>query len=254
MKYNNIKMFKVLNMILISIFLNACGQDNASNKIKLSSLINAEFTYTQDLFNCNLVKNQSLLALESFFSENIKKYKDLAEVENLKISILFPEQNNNITSFIISVISNENPIALTKFIGMLKEDNFSNLASCSFAIYQNKGINIKQEKMADSNSFVNTEILRCRYNNGYNFGTFQIAINRFINNLRFIELPYSINYLEDNSTDNGFIWINNFYSEDYQDLLLNSWLKNEDSFEVKNEFSQNATCIESNKFKSFKLI
>ena len=152
------------------------------------------------------------------------------------------------------MISNENPIALTKFIGMLKEDNFSNLASCSFAIYQNKGIDIKQEKMADSNSFVNTEILRCRYNNGYNFGTFQIAINRFINNLRFIELPYSINYLEDNSTDNGFIWINNFYSEDYQDLLLNSWLKNEDSFEVKNEFSQNATCIESNKFKSFKLI
>jgi len=254
MKYNNIKMFKVLNMILISIFIHACGQDNASNKIKLSSLINAEFTYTQDLFNCNLDKNQSLIALESFFSKNIKKYKALAEVENLKISILFPEQNNNITSFIISVISNENPIALTKFIGMLKEDNFSNLASCSFAIYQNKGINIKQEKMADSNSFVNTEILRCRYNNGYNFGTFQIAINRFINNLRFIELPYSINYLEDNSTDNGFIWINNFYSEDYQDLLLNSWLKNEDSFEVKNEFSQNATCIESNKFKSFKLI
>lgn len=254
MKYNNIKMFKVLNMILISIFIHACGQDNASNKIKLSSLINAEFTYTQDLFNCNLGKNQSLIALESFFSKNIKKYKALAEVENLKISILFPEQNNNVTSFIISVISNENPIALTKFIGMLKEDNFSNLASCSFAIYQNKGINIKQEKMADSNSFVNTEILRCRYNNGYNFGTFQIAINSFINNLRFIELPYSINYLEDNSTDNGFIWINNFYSEDYQDLLLNSWLKNEDSFKVKNEFSQNATCIKSNKFKSFKLI
>ena len=71
--------------------------------------------------------------------KNIKKYKAFAEVENLKISILFPEQNNNITSFIISVISNENPIALTKFIGMLKEDNFSNLASCSFAIYQNKG-------------------------------------------------------------------------------------------------------------------
>lgn len=254
MKYNNTKMFKALNIIFIFIFLYACGQDNAPNKIKLSSLINAEFTYTQDLFDCELNKNQSLIALEAFFSKNIKKYKDLAELENLNISILFPEQNNNITSFIISVISNENPIALTKFIGMLKEDNFSNLASCSFAIYQNKGINIKQEKMADSNSFVNTEILRCRYNNGYNFGTFQIAINSFINNLRFIELPYSINYLEDNSTDNGFIWINNFYSEDYQDLLLNSWLKNEDSFEVKNEFSQNATCIESNKFKSFKLI
>ena len=83
MKYNNIKMFKVLNMILISIFIHACGQDNASNKIKLSSLINAEFTYTQDLFNCNLDKNQSLIALESFFFFFFKKYKDLAAVENL---------------------------------------------------------------------------------------------------------------------------------------------------------------------------
>ena len=99
MKYNNTKMFKVLNIIFIFIFLYACGQDNAPNKIKLSSLINAEFTYTQDLFDCELNKNQSLIALEAFFSKNIKKYKDLAELENLNISILFPEQNNNITNF-----------------------------------------------------------------------------------------------------------------------------------------------------------
>ena len=86
-----------------------------------------------------------------------------------------------------------------------------------------------------NDSLITTECLRCKFNDGYNFGTFQIAINKFLNNLRFIELPYSISYLEDSSLDNGFIWINNFYSEDYQDLLLNSWLKNEDSFEVKNE-------------------
>ena len=53
MKYNNIQMFKVFNIIFISIFLYACGQDNVPNKFKLSSLINAEFTYTQTFLNVN---------------------------------------------------------------------------------------------------------------------------------------------------------------------------------------------------------
>jgi len=254
MKYNNTKMFKVINIIFIFIFLYACGQDNAPNKIKLSSLIDPEFTYTQDLFDCELNKNEFLIALEAFFSKNIKKYKDLAELENLNISILFPEQNNNITNFIISITSNNNHLGLKKFIDSIKDDSFSDVALCSFAIYQHKGINFIEQKSFNNDSFITTEILRCKFNDGYNFGTFQIAINRFLNDLRFIELPYSISYLEDSSLDNGFIWINYFYKEDYQELLLDSWINNQDSAQIKNEFSQNAACIESNKYKSFKLI
>ena len=103
-------------------------------------------------------------------------------------------------------------------------------------------------------SFINAEILRCKYNDTYNFGTFQISINRFINNLRTIELPYSISYLEDNSKNDSFIWINYFYTEDYEDILLKNWANKEDSAEIQNEFSTNATCIDSKKYKSYKLI
>ena len=246
-------MHKLLNIFLVIIFLSSCSKDDSNNETKLSSLIKADFSYTQDLFECTLNENESLISLESFFSKNIEEYKNIADLEDLNISILFPQNNKYITNFIISIISNNNPLGLKKFIDAVKSDAINDVASCSFAIFQHKGINLKEE-LINNNSFINAEILRCRYNNAYNFGTFQISINRFINNLRTIELPYSISYLEDNSKNDSFIWINYFYTEDYEDILLKNWANKEDSAEIQSEFSANATCIDSKKYKSYKLI
>tara|TARA_E500000178_G_scaffold294762_1_gene300242 strand:- start:74 stop:814 length:741 start_codon:yes stop_codon:yes gene_type:complete len=246
-------MHKFINIFLVIIFLSACTEHESNNEIKLSSLVKPDFSYTQDLFDCTLNENESLIGLESFFSKNIEEYKNITELENLNISIFFPENNTNITNFIISIISNNNPLGLKKFIDALKSDAINEVASCSFAIFQHKGINLKEE-LISNNSFINAEILRCKYNNTYNFGTFQISINRFINNLRAIELPYSISYLEDNSKNDSFIWINYFYTEDYEDILLKNWSNKEDSAQIQSEFSANATCIDSKKYKSYKLI
>ena len=246
-------MHKLLNIFLVIILLSACSKNDSTNEIKLSSLVKADFSYTQDLFDCTLNENESLIGLESFFSKNIEEYKNISELENLNISIFFPENNTNITTFIISIISNNNPLGLKKFIDAVKSDAINEVASCSFAIFQHKGINLIEEPI-NNKSFISAEILRCKYNDTYNFGTFQISINRFINNLRTIELPYSISYLEDNSKNDSFIWINYFYTEDYEDILLKNWANKEDSAEIQNEFSTNATCIDSKKYKSYKLI
>ena len=200
-------MIKVLYTLIILILLSACGMRDSDNEIKLSTLIEADFTFTQDLFNCNLNQNQSLISLETYFSKNIKKYISLSEQENLKVSIFFPENNSNITNFIISIISDKNHVGVKKFVDMINNDNFKNIAFCQFPIYQNRGLNFK-DGLTSSNLYLNAEILRCKFNEGYNFGTFEIAINKFINSFRLIELPYSISYLEDNSEGNSFIWIN----------------------------------------------
>ena len=247
-------MHKLLNIFLVIIFLSACGKNESNNETKLSSLVKADFSYTQDLFDCTLNENESLIGLESFFSKNIEEYKNIAQLENLNISILFPQNNKYVTNFIISIISNNNPLGLKKFIDAVKNDAITEVASCSFAIFQHKGVNLKEELINNNKSFINAEILRCRYNDNYNFGTFQISINRFINNLRTIELPYSISYLEDNSKNDSFIWINYFYTEDYEDILLDNWANKEESAEIQSEFSTNATCVDSKKYKSYKLI
>jgi len=247
-------MHKLLNIFLVIIFLSACGKNESNNETKLSSLVKADFSYTQDLFDCTLNKNESLIGLESFFSKNIEEYKNIAQLENLNISILFPQNNKYVTNFIISIISNNNPLGLKKFIDAVKNDAITEVASCSFAIFQHKGVNLKEELINNNKPFINAEILRCIYNDNYNFGTFQISINRFINNLRTIELPYSISYLEDNSKNDSFIWINYFYTEDYEDILLKNWVNNKDSAEIQSEFSTNTSCLDSKKYKSYKLI
>lgn len=247
-------MIKGLYTLIILILLSACSDRDSENEIKLSTLIEADFTYTQDLFNCSLNQNLSLISLETFFSKNISKYKTLAEEESLGLSIFFPDNNSNITNFIISIISNKNPGGIKKFIDAINKDSFDKVASCSFAIYQNRGINFQEKSTKKTDLYTNVEILNCNFNDGYNFGTFEISINKFINNLRLIKLPYSMSYLEDNSSNNGFIWINYYYTDDYEKILLENWIGNNNSMEIQNEFSENATCVESNKYKSYRLI
>ena len=54
-------MHKLLNIFLVIIFLSACGKNESNNETKLSSLVKADFSYTQDLFDCTLNKNESLI-------------------------------------------------------------------------------------------------------------------------------------------------------------------------------------------------
>lgn len=247
-------MTKVLYTLTILILLSACGVRDSESEIKLSTLIEADFTYTQDLFDCSLNQNQSLISLETFFSKNIAKYNTLAEEESLSLSIFFPDNNSNITNFIISIISNKNPGGIKKFIDAINEDSFDKVGSCSFAIYQNRGINFQENLIKKTDLYTNAEILKCNFNDGYNFGTFEISINKFINSLRLIKLPYSMSYLKDNSSNDGFIWINYYYTDEYEKILLENWIGNSNSLEIQNEFSENATCIKSSKYKSYKLI
>ena len=48
--------------------------------------------------------------------------------------------------------------------------------------------------------------------------------------------------------------VNYFYKEDYEDILLKNWVNNIDSAEIQSEFSTNTSCIDSKKYKSYKLI
>ena len=60
--------------------------------------------------------------------------------------------------------------------------------------------------------------------------------------------------MEDKSLKNSFFWINTFYQKQYKDSLLTSWVTNRDSIEIKDEFTENATCLDSSVYKSYDLL
>ena len=97
-------MHRFLNLFLITIILVSCGNNNVKDNIKLSSLIEPEFSFNQSIIECKLLGESSLLDLEFFFSKNIAKYKKIT-ANKIKLFILFPENNINVNNFIINVWS-----------------------------------------------------------------------------------------------------------------------------------------------------
>jgi hypothetical protein len=245
-------MYRLLTLILVTITIASCGSKDSNDEIKLSSLIQPNFSFTYDLIECELNKNSSLLDLEFFFSKNIDKYKAITDGK-IRLSILFPENKINVSGFIIAIKSNTDYGNLESFISQIQRDQFNDIALCKFIINQNKGFNILEYKNNSNLDYEFVEILICQYKEGYNYGSFEITINRFLNYIQKLDIPYSLNYVN-KSKNNEFIWINSFHNNDYKKILIDSWVMENEAIEIKDEFIENASCIESDTFKSYHLL
>ena len=244
-------LLKIVYFFLISVVLVACGNEKIQTK-SLNSLISPNYSFNQDFFYCDLNKNMSLLNLESFLSkfvsDNVNDFYNI-----LDINILFPDKTQEVTEFVFSVRSNQNSKKVLDFVNLLDMDDFNKIASCNYAIQQFDATDLIQSESEATNNFLNVEILRCTYNPGYNFGTFRISIDRFVNAVGRLKLPYSLSYIN-LKKNNSFIWINSFNINNQEEFLEKNWISDDESKAIKDEFNENATCLDSKKYKSYELI
>ena len=244
-------LLKIVYFFLISVVLVACGNEKIQTK-SLNSLISPNYSFNQDFFYCDLNKNMSLLNLESFLSKFVSdNVNDFSNI--LDINILFPDKTQEVTEFIFSVRSNQNSKEVSDFVNLLDMDDFNKIASCNYAIQQFDATDLIQSESEATNDFLNVEILRCTYNPGYNFGTFRISIDRFVNAVGRLKLPYSLSYIN-LKKNNSFIWINSFNINNHEEFLEKNWISDDESKAIKDEFNENATCLDSKKYKSYELI
>ena len=244
-------LLKIVYFFLISVVLVACGNEKIQTK-SLNSLISPNYSFNQDFFYCDLNKNMSLLNLESFLSKFVSdNVNDFSNI--LDINILFPDKTQEVTEFVFSVRSNQNSKEVSDFVNLLDMDDFNKIASCNYAIQQFDATDLIQSESEASNDFLNIEILRCTYNPGYNFGTFRISIDRFVNAVGRLKLPYSLSYIN-LKKNNSFIWINSFNINNHEEFLEKNWISDDESKAIKDEFNENATCLDSKKYKSYELI
>ena len=244
-------LLKIVYFFLISVVLVACGNEKIQTK-SLNSLISPNYSFNQDFFYCDLNKNMSLLNLESFLSKFVSdNVNDFSNI--LDINILFPDETQEVTEFVFSVRSNQNSKEVSDFVNLLDMDDFNKIASCNYAIQQFDATDLIQSESEATNDFLNVEILRCTYNPGYNFGTFRISIDRFVNAIGRLKLPYSLSYIN-LKENNSFIWINSFNINNHEEFLEKNWISDDESKAIKDEFNENATCLDSKKYKSYELI
>ena len=233
---------------LIIIFIFSCSSE-VDKGIEANLLISPDYNFSIEFFECNLNTGYTLLNLESFLSDLTRNEKSKNN-DVYDLEVFFPK-SNYVNEFILNLKTYRNDNTYNNFINELSAKGFDEIARCKFDKnnYQGKLLidyKTKQQKY-------NNEILRCNYNDGFNFGTFRVAIDRFINQIQSLNIPYDAIYIQSDGSPRSFIWINNFYSNEPADVILSDWLDNAEAKDIKEEFLENAKCINADMHDVFVL-
>ena len=236
--------------ILATFFLFSCSK-NIDNNIEINQLIIPDYNFSNYFFDCNLNDGSSLLKLESFLSGFIKN--DLFKNKSsYSLKVFFPE-NDFVKKFKISIKNTTTNDIFTDVINELSQSGFDAIASCNFNSNLFNGLSLYNYTDKKQNTSNNAEILRCSYKPGFNYGTFRISLDRFISKMNQLKIQYGIDYFQDELYSGEFIWINYFYQEDFKNNISTQWLNDPDSTEIKNEFLDNAECIDAITYRFFQI-
>ncbi len=240
---------KLFSAILISlIFLSSCANEN-NQTFEANLLVKPQFEFNNKFISCNLNKDFTLINLESFLSNFIK---DQSFNNNYDISILFP-LSEKVIKFIINYRNYYDENSYNIFLDKLSNKGIDEIASCNFDDAMFQGYSLSILDTYDQPSPYTVEILRCNYNQGYNYGIFRVALDRFISEVNALDIFYEAEYLQNEEDNSSFIWINKFYSQDFSNDISSKWFVGSYAAEIKKEFSENANCIDAKIFNAYKI-
>ena len=233
---------------LIIIFIFSCSSE-VDKGIEANLLISPDYNFSIEFFECNLNAGYTLLNLESFLSDLTRNEKSKNN-DVYDLEVFFPK-SNYVNEFILNLKTYRNDNTYNNFINELSAKGFDEIARCKFDKNNYQGKLLIDYKTNQQK--YNNEILRCNYNDGFNFGTFRVAIDRFINQIQSLNIPYDAIYIQSDGSSGSFIWINNFYSNEPADVILSDWLDNAEAKDIKEEFLENAKCINADMHDVFVL-
>ena len=148
-------------------------------------LVKPKIVFNNKFISCNLNKDFTLINLESFLSNFIK---DQSLNNNCDISILFP-LSEKVTKFIFNFRNYYDDNSYNIFLDKLSNKGIDEIASCNFDDDMFQGYSLSILDTYDQPSPYTVEILRCNYNQGYNYGIFRVALDRFISEVNALDIP-----------------------------------------------------------------
>jgi hypothetical protein len=156
-----------------------------------------------------------------------------------------------VNQFTINVKNYSDQDIYNYILDRLSRRGFDEIAGCKFDKEELFGQSLLANEIEINNPDYVSEILRCEYNKGYNFGTFRIAIERFSLEIKSLNISYEALYLHNKDYPNSFIWINNIYKDNFSSEINANWINNPIAENVKKEFQENAKCIDSKIYDAF---
>ena len=233
---------------LISLILISCSSEN-TKQIEANLLIEPNFEFSAEFFECNLNEGYTLLNLESFIS-SLTRSKSSIDEKIYDVGVFFPNSDFE-NKFMINLKNYSNNNIYELFLNEISTRGFDQIASCNFEQNNFKGLSLISSIAENDKSSHSVEILRCVYNKGFNYGSFRVAIDRFNIAMEALNIPYEALYLVKNYDEDEFTWINNFYVDNYSDFISSEWISMQVAEDIKQEFSENAKCIDAKSYDVF---
>ena len=244
-------MFKYQILALILFILASCSSDANFEDKRSSSLIKPNFTSTQSMYDCTLLSDKSLNNLEAFIPKLVKVTSVLYPSASLEF--LF-NQKDAINSFSIVYSDKQTEFNSPGIMQIFNQEGIKNIAKCI----------TRDDIMLSSNIFIDNkpitfttfevEILNCKFNEGYNFGTFAIEIDTFLNLVRSKGVQYFAKFQQIDNQNTSFTWINYLGTEEDKMNLYKGWLEAEDSINIQESFNIQSKCESSSSYKGYKVL
>ncbi len=244
-------MFKYITSLLITLILISCSSENSFVDQKSSSLIKPNFSQTQARYDCVLSEDTSLNSLEAFIPSFVVKVRNTLPSASLEI---FFNDQENISNFSLLYLDNDINFNSSLMTVLLDEEGMDNIADCALNDDAILSSNFYiDNKSIDLDSF-EVEVLNCTFNDGFNFGTFAIEVDSFLNLIRKKGVAYFAKFQQANEASPNFIWINYLGSIEDKDILYKGWLEEEDSIKIQEAFNLHSTCESSISYKGYKVL
>ncbi len=230
----------------------SCSQEDDLSDIKSSSLIKPNFLSKEIRYDCIFNTDASLNRLEAFIPNFVNKINKTIKDPN--VEFLFNQQEivNNFTILYSAIETNFNSDAVSN---LLIEEGMDRIANCNFN--NNESMLSARLQLDDKDLNLKTfevEILKCRFNDGFNYGSFAIEVDTFFNIVRKKNIDYFAKFLQTNHSHPTFVWMNYIGSAEDKEVLYNDWLNNEDSLAIQNAFNIQAKCESSMAYKGYKVL
>ena len=183
-------MHKILALIISFALISCSGNREVVSEV--SKLIKPSFDKNISIYSCKLNPTSSLIDLEAFLS-NISIIEPINTQFETSTSLLFPDNLDVVEEFLIQLSAQSNESILNSY-AVLKEQGIEDIATCKIDNGPSySSVLFDGFKEVNSSEYLVTEILSCSYNEGSNFGTFAIAIDRLIQ--KWVYLLLIIKYL-----------------------------------------------------------
>ena len=242
---------KLFIPLICAAYLVGCQGDSKNSNLELSNFIKPEYSFKESVLNCKLIEGKTLNSVERFIPKFIDSFAKMGK-EAEELYFLFPIVEDEIDTQVFEVLlKHSDPISLDKLNLTLAALSFDNIATCESSSVSSRSLWLTNQTILTSP--VISEILDCKYLEGFNYATMKLVLEQFMNALIKNNAQVDILY-SDKELSSKFYWTNIFSSLESRQNFVESWQALEVSKEMQELLLEQSICQSSKTYRRYQIL